>query len=356
VGVLDSALAKISDAVALSWAPESPRGYLNTATVGVPPRAAVEAVEAHIARWRDGQFSVPTADAEVDRCRAAFGRLVGVRADEVAVAGVAAAFVGLVAASLAPDAQVLVADGEFTSVLFPFLEQQRRGVQVRSVALEDLVDAIDARTDIVAVSAAQSADGRLIDLDALAAAARHNGADVLLDATQAAGWMEIDASRFTYVVASAYKWLMCTRGVAFMAAGEEAAQRLMANHANWYGGDDRWNSIYGAPLRLARGAWRLDVSPAWTSTVGGAVSLELLAELGPATIGAHNVSLANRLRRELGMAECASAIVSVAAPGAVDRLTAAGLRFATRAGNARVSFHLYNNDDDVDLVLAALRG
>lgn len=346
----------ISEAVQLSWPREARRGFLNTATVGLPPRAGLQALQAHIAQWQDGQLIAPSVDADVDRCRAAFGRLVGVSGDDVAVAGAVSSFVGLVAASLPSNARVLVADGDFTSVLFPFLEQQRRGVQVHSVALEEIVDAVDAQTDIVAVSAAQSSDGRLIDLDALAAAARHHGADVLLDATQAAGWMEIDASRFTYVVAGAYKWLLCPRGAAFLTVGEEAAQRLIAQHANWYAGHDRWDSIYGAPLRLARGARRLDVSPAWASWCGGAPALELLADLGPAAIGAHNVELANQLRRELGLPESASAIVSVAAPGAADRLGAAGVRIATRAGNARVSFHLYNDEDDVDLALAALRG
>ncbi len=346
----------ITDAVRLSWPQEARRGFLNTATVGLPPRAGLEALHAHIAQWQDGQLIASTVDPEVDRCRAAFGRLVGVSGEDVAVAGAASSFVGLVAASLASNARVLVADGDFTSILFPFLEQRRRGVQVRSVALDEIVDAIDGRTDIVAVSAAQSSDGRVIDLEALAAAARHHGADVLLDTTQAAGWMEIDASQFTYVVASAYKWLLCPRGAAFLAVDQETAQRLIAHHANWYAGLDRWESIYGSPLRLASGARRLDVSPAWASFAGGAPGLELLADLGPAVIGAHNVELANRLRRELGLPESASAIVSVAAPGAADRLAAAGVRIATRAGNARVSFHLYNDEDDVDLALAALRG
>ncbi len=44
--------------------------------------------------------------------------------------------IGLVAASLPDDAEVLVADGQFTSTLFPLLVQERRGVAVRSVPFE----------------------------------------------------------------------------------------------------------------------------------------------------------------------------------------------------------------------------
>jgi len=44
----------------------------------------------------------------------------------------------------------------------------------------------------------------------------------------------------------------------------------------------------------------------------------------------------------------------VAHPGAAERLAAAGVRAAVRAGRARVSFHLYNTQADVDRALEAL--
>jgi selenocysteine lyase/cysteine desulfurase len=316
----------------------------------------MQALQAHLAAWADGQLDPLDVDVDVERSRTAFGRLVGAAAQDVAIAAAASSFVGLVAASLTPGARVLVAEGDFTSILFPFLEQERRGVHVRVVALEHLIEAIDADTDVVAVSAVQSSDGRVIDLGALAAAARHHGTEVVLDVTQAAGWMPIDASRFTYVVAAAYKWLLCPRGIAFMAVGAEAAERLLAHHAGWYAGPNPWESIYGTPLRLAPGARRLDISPAWACWVGAAPALELLVDCGPDAIGVHNGELADRLRSGLGLPRTGSAIVSVAAPGAGERLAAAGVRASVRAGNARLSFHLYNDEDDVDRALVALGG
>ena len=56
----------------------------------------------------------------------------------------------------------------------------------------------------------------------------------------------------------------------------------------------------------------------------------------------------------MGLEPSDSAIVPVAADGAAERLAAAGIRAAVRAGNARLSFHAYNTDDDVDLAVAAL--
>ena len=127
-----------------------------------------------------------------------------------------------------PDgARVLSAEGEFTSALWPFMAQGR-GVEVRAVPLAELAEALDAGTDAVAFSAVQSSDGRLADLDAIAAAAAEHGALTVVDATQACGWLPLDATRFDVVVCSAYKWLLSPRGSAFMTVRPE---RRGAAHA-----------------------------------------------------------------------------------------------------------------------------
>ena len=125
-------------------------------------------------------------------------------------------------------------------------------------------------------------------------------------------------------------------------------------HAGWYAGDDPWTSIYGTPLRLAKDARRLDISPAWLAWAGTVPALELLGEVGIATIQRHDVGLANRLRGRLGLPAGDSAIVTVAVEGGLGRLRAAGIMGSVRAGAVRLSFHLHNTDADVDAVARAL--
>jgi selenocysteine lyase/cysteine desulfurase len=139
-----------------------------------------------------------------------------------------------------------------------------------------------------------------------------------------------------------------------MAIRPERLEELRPNAAGWYAGEDVWSSIYGGPLRLAASARRLDVSPAWLSWVGTVPSLEVIERIGVEAIGAHDVGLANRLREGLGMPAGASAIVRIEAPDAAERLDAAGIRASTRAGAARLSFHLHNTHADVDRALEAL--
>ncbi len=329
-------------------------GYLNTASYGLPPRPAWDALQAALADWRAGRTSwEPWADS-VGRARAAYARLVGADPANVAAAANVSQLVGLVAEALPDGATVLAPEIEFTSNLFPWLVQADRGVDVHTVPPDQLAGRIDERTTVVAFSLVQSATGEVADLAAISAAARAYGALVVVDATQAVGWLPVDASRADVLIGSAYKWLMSPRGTAFMVISAELQQRIRPAGSGWYAGEDVHSSYYGPPLRLAADARRFDQSPAWHCWVGTAAALDVVERLGVPAINRHDVGLANRFRAGLGLSESDSAIVAVNRPGADTRLAAAGIRAATRAGSLRASFHVYNTTDDVDTALAAL--
>jgi selenocysteine lyase/cysteine desulfurase len=248
---------------------------------------------------------------------------------------------------------VLAPEEDFSSLLWPLLA--REGVRVELAPLLRLAEAVDARHAAVAWSAVQAADGRVADLDAIAAAAGRHGAMTVLDATQAVGWLPLDAARFDVTVAAASKWLLGPRGTAFLTVRPERLDTLVPVAAGWFAAADVADGGFGAPLRLAEDARRLDVSPAWLAWPGVVPALDLLLELGVGAVHAHDVALADRLRDGLGLAPSGSAIVAApAAPDAVDRLRAAGVMAAARAGGVRLATHLYNDEDDVDRALAVL--
>ncbi len=240
-------------------------------------------------------------------------------------------------------------------MLFPFLQLEGQGVVVRVVPLAEVVDAIGPATTMIAVSAVQSADGRVLDLDALHAAATAHGALTYVDLTQAASWLPIDADRFSITACGAYKWLCAPRGAGFLTVDPAVAYRFTPVAAGWYAGDEVWSSIYGPPLRLATDGRRFDVSPAWSCWVGAAPTLELLADVGTGAIGAHDVALANRLREGIGEPPSDSAIVTVERTGALEAMQAADIACAGRAGRLRLAMHLYTTDADVDRALEVLR-
>jgi selenocysteine lyase/cysteine desulfurase len=331
--------------------PGAPR-YLNTASIGLPPAPAVAAMRAELDDWVAGRSRAPAYDAVVARARATWARLHGADPAGVAIGPQVSYFAGLVAASLPSGAEVVAYEHDFASLLYPLLA--RSDLRMRFVALERVADSVGPDTALVAVSAVQSADGRVADLDAIASAARANDALTVIDATQASGWLPLDASRFDFLITAAYKWMLSPRGTAFMAVRPGLRDALPPIAAGWYAAEQPWESTYGPPLRLARDARRFDISPAWLPWVGTAEALDYIGAVGVEAIQAHDVGLANRLREGLGMAPSDSAVVLVERAGAAPALADAGIVATAATGALRICFHLYNGDDDVDAVLSAL--
>lgn len=335
------------------WQPETL--YLNTASYGLPPTPAWDALQAVLADWRGGRTSWEAWGDSTEAARASFAGLVGVPTEWIAIGANTSSMVGLVAAWLPDGARVVSTEPEFTSLLWPFLAQ-RRSIQVECVPVARLADSVDERTDVVAVSLVQSSTGELADLDAVMEAAAAYDARVVVDATQACGWLPVDASRIDVLACSAYKWLCSPRGTAFMSVRPELQDRLTPIAAGWYAGEDPYSSYYGAPLRLANDARRFDVSPAWFPWIATAPTLELLLQIGIDAIHEHDLGLANRFRAGLALPAGNSAIVSAELPEAEERLRGTRVMAAARAGLLRTSWHVYNTQDDVDELLGLLNG
>ncbi len=331
--------------------------YLNTASNALLPARTVTALHDAVRLRAEGR-SLDPLHADVEACRAAYARLAGVPVERVAAGATVALHTSLVAASLPPGAEVLTVEGDFTSVLNAF--HARGDLKVRAVPLERLADSVRPGTALVAVSAAQSADGRIADLAALREAARSHGARTYVDVSQAAGWLPVDADAYDYSVTITYKWLLGAHGVAFLVVPEDFGD-LTPVQASWVAGEHPWDSCYGPLAELAHSARRFDSSPALFEYAALRASLELVEELGVEAVRAHDLALADRFRAGLATLGRAplpapgSPIVSVPGLGGLqEELARAGVSVSARAGNLRASFHVYNTAADVDRLLDVL--
>ncbi|MQS08534.1 aminotransferase class V-fold PLP-dependent enzyme [Streptomyces alkaliphilus] len=336
-------------------------GYLNTAAHGLLPARAARTLRDAVDDLTVGRIDQVALIDEVETARARCARLVGVAPERVALGSTVAAQVAVVAAALPRGAEVLTVEKEFSSVPTPFLHAD--DLRLRVVPPERLADSVGPDTALVAVSAAQSADGRVVDLAAVREAARAHGARILVDMTQAAGWMEYDASGDDFVVCATYKWLLGPRGASFMVVPVDGGG-LRPVQAGWFAGADRWESCYGPARELAPTAARFDLAPAYLPWLGTARALEVVEEAGIDAIRAHDLALAERFRaglehlgRPAAPESAGSPIVSVPGAGAaVGALARAGVSVSARDGGLRASFHLYTTEADVDLALNALEG
>jgi len=333
-----------------------PRGYLAVASIGLPPSSAVEALTADLASWAVADRDPQGYDPVIARTRAHFARLVGVPEGRVAQGPATSVLTATVAASVPDGAEVLVPDGDFSSIVFPFL--QRPSIRVRSVPLEALAESIADDTWLVAFSLVQSATGAVADVPAILEAAATSGTLTFCDVTQAAGVHPVDASLFDVTVCHSYKWLCAPRGVAFMTLSERIDPLLTPIQAGWYAGDDVWQSVYGPAMNLAHDARRFDVSPAWQAWIGAEQSIGLFAGLDIAEVWEHSAGLGDQLCDALGIPQQHQAIVTWpdASGQELHTLIGAGIRVSGRAGRLRASFHLWNDASDVAAVVRALRG
>src|SRR6476660_2664569 len=97
------------------------RGYLAACTVGLPTRATRDAMIAELDAATLGRPDPAGYTAAVERSRRSFATLVGVGPSRIAIGSQASVAAALVAAALPEGAEVLIADGDFSSIVLPFV-------------------------------------------------------------------------------------------------------------------------------------------------------------------------------------------------------------------------------------------
>jgi selenocysteine lyase/cysteine desulfurase len=167
---------------------------------------------------------------EVERLRRTFARLVGARADDVALVPAVSYGLAIAAGNLELPAggRVLVLADQFPSNVFAWRDlAARRGGEVVTLARPEdgnwtqaIEDALDERTAIVAIPQFHWMDGGRIDVRRLAPQVRAQGAALVLDLSQSLGAVPTDLPEIgpDFAVAVGYKWLLGPYRFAFLYA------------------------------------------------------------------------------------------------------------------------------------------
>jgi len=342
--------------------PDLHRTYLDTASYGLPPASTIAALRGALDAWASGAADwVTDWDGAGDQCRDLIAPVIGCPPAEVSLQPAVSVGAAIALTSVAAGDEILAPADEFASILLPALAAAgQRGAVVRRTEFSALADSVSERTRLVITSHVRSNDGRTQDIAAVTEAAARVGARVLLDSTHAAGVLPVDADRLgiDFVVVAAYKHLLCPRGVAFLrvAAG---SQDVVPVAASWRSASDPYRTYYGQELSdLASSAARFDVSLAWHPWLGAVQSLEFLTSVPAAERQDWCAGLASELAAELGLPPTGSSVLTVpVGDGAAARadLRAAGIKVSGHGERVRLSFHLYNDHDDVAAVVSQLR-
>jgi selenocysteine lyase/cysteine desulfurase len=283
---------------------------------------------------------------------------------------------------LGPDrGTVLLVGSDFPSVTYPWLAAaERGGISVRFIQdradrdlTQDLVEAIDPGTAVVAFGVVQYATGTRVDAGRVAERAHEVDARVVVDATQLAGAGVVDMIGWgaDAVVTSGYKWLSAHGGVALLALVSDLVNRV-PGLVGWMGAQNPFD-LDPLTLRLADDARRVELSTmSYVSAIGLESAIAMLSSVGFERIDQHARRLATDLVdrvAELGWRPFRPPSDPSAAPHIVslrhadhdpavtaERLASeARIVCGRRAGGLRISLHVYNDSDDVDRLVEALK-
>ena len=357
------------------------RVYLNHAGVSPCSTRVVEAVEGWMRELaRHGVQSDSTWEDDLETVRAKAARLLGAGPDEITFVRSTSHGLGLVAEGLdwrAGDELICSPALEYPSNVYPWTRLGDRGVVVREldptasgVRAEDVEALLSDRCRVVAVSSVQFASGHRTDLEALSGLCRERSVHLVVDAIQSLGAFPLDVSKtpVASVSACSHKWLLGILGAGICYIDRRLAPTLRPPLVGWRSTRDRW-AFDGTRFELLDDATRFEEGTLPFALLAGlGAALDLLAEIGIASIAEHITDLLDRLEDRLVALGCSvtpprdqrAGILLFAAPEGIDtavlyeRLDAQGFATALRRGRIRVSPHLYNTAGEMDQLAGAV--
>lgn len=358
--------------------------YLNCAYMA-PLSRGVSAAMVEGARLKERPWNFRPADffTVVEAFRERAGALAGVDADRISIVPSVSYGLAVAAANIPVErGQGIVTLGDqFPSNVYVWQEKASRcGGQVIAVQRpsqscwsEAVLDAIGPDTAVVAVPHNHWADGRLVDLMAVAEKARAHGAALVLDLTQSLGAMPLDfaAVQPDFAVAACYKWLMGPYGIAMLYVDPKYHNGEPIEH-NWINraGSEDFARLADYRDDFQPGARRFDMGEKSNPPLlmGAGAAIDFLEEFGVVAISAELGRRTKQLAREVQGLGLTSAPIGIRAPhflslgfpdgvpdGLTQRLAERRVHVSLRGSSVRVTPHLYNTSADTDALVQTLR-
>jgi selenocysteine lyase/cysteine desulfurase len=340
-----------------------------------------EAIDRFLADKALGEASRKRMDDAVSRCKTKAGQLLGVAPEDIALLSSSSEGVNILVHGLEWNAgdNVVICDVEFPSEIIPWSLLQKKGVDIRIVrnrnwymSLDDIGNVVDKKTRLIAVSSVSYFTGQRLSMKRLSEIAGVNRSLLLVDATHEAGVVPVEAAYADILVSSCYKWLLATHGVAIFYWNKKRLADLSPPFLGWHSTVSMpdWRNPLNFELRPDAGKFE----PANHSFISVYVlenALNRILEIGVSSIEKHVLHLSGKLWE--GLNELGYEIMTPENPEeragnvcfmtdhiqeVTEALADRGIRIwggYAGVGRVRVSTHLYNTEEDVDKLLAALK-
>jgi L-cysteine/cystine lyase len=343
--------------------------YLNAGTDGPVPRrghdAAVERLRSELEGGRSGAAYFEGLKGLAVRLRERLAGFMGCDPDDVALTrsttdGMATALAAI--RDVGRGDEVVTSDEEHPGLLAPLeLARRRQGFEVREVPFAELAHAIGPRTKMVVCSHVSWVGGKMADTASL----RASGVRVILDGAQGLGGVPLDVHELgcDFYAASGQKWMCGPDGSGCLYVRREVANEL---DPPWPGYGSLAEPNRASELIAHEGARRFDMGVApGPATSWALAAADMYAEYGLREMNERAADLAERLAAELRERgrEVAprgrTTLVSWHSDDPESDVARAGeagvvLRYLPGRGLVRASVGAWNNEDDLERLLAVL--
>ena len=325
-----------------------------------------------------------------NQLRTLFGQLIHAPSDSVAIIPSASYGLAAIAANLPVEQgdRIVVLDEQFPSNVYVWrrtaadagasLETVGPGERPGDRATrwnERILEAIDARTAIVAMPHIHWIDGTIFDLEAISRRTHEVGAALVVDGTQSVGALPFDAGRIRpdAVICAGYKWLLgpYSLGLGYYSERWHNGRPL---EENWICRErsEEFGNIIAYRDEYHPGAIRFDMGERSNFVLVPmlAAALEMVLNLTPAAIQEYCRNLTRPLAdcaEELGFrleypAGRAHHLFGLRTGNASDVdanrlrdiLGRHGVSVSVRGSAIRISPHVYNDERDIQALIEAL--
>lgn len=277
-----------------------------------------------------------------------------------------------------PGDEILLAEGEFPSNVYPFLNlTERFGVEVKfipnrdgQIYIEDIIAQITTKTKLLSISFVEFSNGFRNDLQTIGGICKEKDILFSVDGIQGVGALPMDVQKckIDFLSNGGHKWLMGTMGAGFMYVSPALQEKILPAFTGWLAVEDAWDfSEYR--LELLPDARRFEYATANFMGISAlSASVELLLDAGPENIERHLLALGERLKNGLenrGMRFMGaddkrrwSGIFSFSGKKTeklYEYLINQNIIVSLRSGMIRIAPHFYNTAEEVDEVVAAVK-
>lgn len=360
--------------------------FLNSCSVSLPPMRVRRFCSTFMEEYAQSLGgTLPEFDYYRDNAKKEIAALINASVEEIAFTKNTTEGNSILADGfeLSPGDNIIIADIEHPALLYPWLQQQRRGVEVRIVAAQDgrlpvagYLQQIDKNSRVVAVSAVQYGSGYLADLRELCSQCHARGVLVAVDAIQALGRIPIDVEDLgvDYLTCGSFKGLMGALGSGFLYCRRDLIPHIHPPYTCYHSVPDYLEypavpRTFQPPMQY-EDARRFDAGSSNTyGTVSMGMGASLINELGIKNIYGHICQLEQQFRQQLTNPKLhmiggskqdhlSGTLAWTFDPAETHRLrellSQGKVKLTLRDGYMRLQLHLYNTQAQIEKTAAIL--